>query len=252
MLERFYKPLGLAGEMTMTDVKKEFLRGARCTVPLFIGLVPFALVLGVAANEAGLNAAQGTFFSLSMLAGTAQLAAVQLYGAGASAAIILFTAIVVNLRYSMYSLSLFQILGEKTFLERLLAAFFLSDQSYVITMAERENSDDNPFLPAFFFGSSLAVYTVWVSGIFLGFSLKAIIPAGLSLDFAIPLVFMFFLIPPQGQGQAVFGPCRSRFLGRAGPTTSASVGSSGLDPDRYRLRYGSRSFYQGEGERGGR
>jgi predicted branched-subunit amino acid permease len=192
---RFYKLLGLAGEMTVTDVKKEFLRGARCTVPLFLGLVPFALVLGVAANEAGLDAAQGAFFSLSMLAGTAQLAAVQLYGAGASATIILFTAIVVNLRYSMYSLSLFQILGEKTFFERLLAAFFLSDQSYVITMTERETNEANPFLPAFFFGSSLAVYIVWVSGIFLGFSLKAIIPAGLSLDFSIPLVFIYFLIP---------------------------------------------------------
>ncbi len=179
----------------MTDVKREFLRGARNTVPLFLGLVPFALVLGVAAREAGLNTAQGAFFSLSMLAGTAQLAAVQLYGAGASAVIILFTAMVVNLRYSMYSLSLCQILGEKTFSERLLAAFLLSDQSYVITMAEHEANPANFSLPAFFFGSSLAVFTVWVAGICLGYSLKAIIPAGLSLDFAIPLVFIYFLIP---------------------------------------------------------
>ncbi len=200
----------------MTDVKKEFLRGARCTVPLFIGLVPFALVLGVAANEAGLNAAQGTFFSLSMLAGTAQLAAVQLYGAGASAAIILLPPCGQPEIFHVQSFSLSDP-GEKTFLERLLAAFFLSDQSYVITMAERENSDDNPFLPAFFFGSSLAVYTVWVSGIFLGFSLKAIIPAGLSLDFAIPLVFMFFLIPHlKGRDR--------QFSGLAGVVSSVVLG----------------------------
>jgi len=65
----------------MADTKREFLRGARNTVPLFLGIAPFAMVVGVAAREAGLDAAQGTFFSLSMIAGTAQLAAVQLYGA---------------------------------------------------------------------------------------------------------------------------------------------------------------------------
>ena len=182
----------------MADTKREFLRGARNTVPLFLGIAPFAMVVGVAAREAGLDAAQGTFFSLSMSAGTAQLAAVQLYGAGASAAIVLLTAMVVNLRYSMYSLSLHPVLEERSYIERLLAAFLLSDQSFVVSMTELETNPDNPSLPTFLLGSSLAVFVVWVAGIFLGFVLKAIIPAGLSLDFVIPLAFMFLLVPHLG------------------------------------------------------
>ncbi len=182
----------------MADTKREFLRGARNTVPLFLGIAPFAMVVGVAAREAGLDAAQGTFFSLSMIAGTAQLAAVQLYGAGASAAIVLLTAMVVNLRYSMYSLSLHPVLEKRSYIERLLAAFLLSDQSFVVSMTELETNPDNPSLPTFLFGSSLAVFVVWVAGIFLGFVLKAIIPAGLSLDFVIPLAFMFLLVPHLG------------------------------------------------------
>jgi 4-azaleucine resistance transporter AzlC len=184
--------------MKMADTKREFLRGARNTVPLFLGIAPFAMVVGVAAREAGLDAAQGTFFSLSMIAGTAQLAAVQLYGAGASAAIVLLTAMVVNLRYSMYSLSLHPVLEKRSYIERLLAAFLLSDQSFVVSMTELETNPDNPSLPTFLFGSSLAVFVVWVAGIFLGFVLKAIIPAGLSLDFVIPLAFMFLLVPHLG------------------------------------------------------
>lgn len=184
--------------MFMAGAKREFLRGARNAVPLFLGIVPFAVVVGVAAREAGLDAAQGTFFSLSMIAGTAQLAAVQLYGAGASAVIVLLTAIVVNLRYSMYSLSLHRVLEERSFIERLLAAFFLSDQSFVVTMTELETNPGNRSIPVFLLGSSLAVFVVWVAGIFLGFILGAIIPAGLSLDFVIPLAFMYLLIPHLG------------------------------------------------------
>ena len=120
----------------MAGAKREFLRGARNAVPLFLGIVPFAVVVGVAAREAGLDAAQGTFFSLSMIAGTAQLAAVQLYGAGASAVIVLLTAMVVNLRYSMYSLSLHRVLEERSFIERLRAAFFLSDQKKIARLLD--------------------------------------------------------------------------------------------------------------------
>ena len=179
----------------MSAAKNEFFRGARSAAPLSIGIIPFALVFGLAVREAGLTGAQASFFSLSMLAGTAQLAAIQLYAAKASAVVIILTAMIVNLRYSMYSLSLYSILKEKSFTERLFAAFFVSDQSYAITMADAESSPGNPFLPAFFFGASLMTFLVWVCGIFFGYSLEKLIPAALSLDFAIPLVFIYLLIP---------------------------------------------------------
>ena len=98
----------------------------------------------------------------------------------------------------MYSLSLRRVLEERSFIERLLAAFFLSDQSFVVTMTELETNPGNQSLPVFLFGSSLAVFVVWVAGIFLGFILGAVIPAGLSLDFVIPLAFMYLLIPHLG------------------------------------------------------
>lgn len=181
--------------MLMGASKNEFFRGARSSVPLLIGIIPFALVLGLAVREAGLTGPQASFFSLSMLAGTAQLAAIQLYGAKASAIVIILTAMIVNLRYSMYSLSLCPILKERSFLERLFAAFCVSDQSYAVTVAEAESNPGNHFIPAFFLGASLTVFSVWVIGIFFGYNLETVIPAGMSLDFAIPLVFLFLLIP---------------------------------------------------------
>ncbi len=167
----------------------------RYIVPILIGVIPFAVVLGFAMKRAVLSLPQGAFFALSMLGGTAQLASVQLYAENSPALIIITTALIINLRYSMYSLSLYPILRERTFAERLFAAFIVSDQSYAFTMAEAETNPNNSALPSFFFGASAMVFLVWVGSIFLGFNVGTFIPPELSLDFAIPLVFMSLLIP---------------------------------------------------------
>ncbi len=167
----------------------------RSIIPILIGVIPFAVVLGFAMKSAHLSFPQGAFFALSMLGGTAQLASVQMYAEDTPALIIIATALIINLRYSMYSLSLYPILREQSFVERLFAAFIVSDQSYAFTMAEAERNPVNSFLPSFFFGASSMIFLVWVGGIFLGFNIGTFIPPQLSLDFAIPLVFMSLLIP---------------------------------------------------------
>lgn len=213
------------GEMSMSsNRRKEFFRGMKSIVPILVGLVPFSLVLGFAIKNAGFTGAQGTFFSVSMLGGTAQIAAAQLYAENSPAVIILATALVINLRYSMYSLSLYPILEDCSLPERLFAAFIVSDQSYAFTMAEVENNARNPFLPAFFFGASSMVFSVWLGGIFLGFNIGTVIPPELSLDFAIPLVFMSLLTPHlkgrDRQISAVAGGAASIFLVHALPLQS--------------------------------
>jgi len=179
----------------MTDPGKEFLRGARSVTPILIGIMPFSVVFGFAMRNAGLSGMESSFFALSLLAGASQLASVQLYALQTPALIILATAVVINLRYSMYSLSLRSILEDRPYFERLFAAFIVSDQSYAFTMTEADRNPGNPFLPSFLFGTSITIYAVWEAGIFLGYNLGTIIPAGLSLDFAIPLVFLSLLIP---------------------------------------------------------
>jgi predicted branched-subunit amino acid permease len=181
--------------MQMTVNKREFFRGARSGVPLMIGVIPFGLVLGLAAREAGLTSVQSVFFSTALLGGTAQLASVQLFGAQASAVVVIATAVIINLRYSMYSLSLYQLLKERSFPERLFAAYCVSDQSYAVTMAEYERAPGSRFISTFFLGASMAIFFVWACSILVGYNLGTVIPPELSLDFTIPLVFMSLLIP---------------------------------------------------------
>ncbi|MFN6979895.1 MAG: AzlC family ABC transporter permease, partial [Gemmobacter sp.] len=65
----------------MTDpdnARRAFWRGARDALPFLVILVPFALLFGVVGTDAGLSLAQVMGFSIFVIAGASQFAAVQL------------------------------------------------------------------------------------------------------------------------------------------------------------------------------
>ncbi len=173
----------------------ETLRGARAILPIMVGILPFAVVFGFLMRQTGLSFLQSAFFAVGLIAGASQIATVHLYAAGAPFAIIVLTAVAINMRYAMYSLSLEPLFREESWCTRLFSAFIVSDQSYGFTMAEAEANPENPSMANFFLGASVMLYAMWELGIFVGFTLGSVIPPGLPLDFAIPLVFMTLLVP---------------------------------------------------------
>lgn len=182
----------------MRNSAREILRGARTITPVLIGVFPFALVFGFAMKNAAFSASESTFFSLSMIAGASQLAAVQLKVNQSPAFIIIITAVIINLRYSMYSLSLQPVMKKSSYIIRLFTSFCMTDQSYAFTMAEFEKDGQNELLPFFFLGASSVIYFVWQAGVFLGYNLGAAFTARTFLDFVIPMIFMPLLIPHLG------------------------------------------------------
>jgi len=84
----------------------DLFAGVRATLPLLLGLIPFGLVAGIAAVDAGLSPTQAVGLSAIVFAGAAQLAAIDLLGRDASLAVVVLTAVVINLRMMMYSASI--------------------------------------------------------------------------------------------------------------------------------------------------
>jgi predicted branched-subunit amino acid permease len=76
-----------------------------------IVVVPFAVLFGVVATEAGLDLLQVLLFSVSIFAGASQFAALQLMQDQAPVLIILATSLAVNLRLLMYSVAMAPHLG---------------------------------------------------------------------------------------------------------------------------------------------
>jgi predicted branched-subunit amino acid permease len=84
-------------------------------------VVPFAILFGVVGTEAGLNLAQVMGFSIGVVAGASQFAALQLMSENAPALIVVASALAVNLRMAMYSAALAPHLGPASLRDRALS-----------------------------------------------------------------------------------------------------------------------------------
>jgi predicted branched-subunit amino acid permease len=174
-----------------------FLRGLRDSVPFMVIVVPFAMVFGVVATDAGLKVAEVMAFSVLVIAGAAQLAAVQLMAENAPTVVVIASALMVNLRMAMYSAALTPHLGRVPVWQRALVAYMLTDQSFAAASAEYETRPQatRAAKAAYYFGIALLVCPVWYGATYVGATAGNALPPGLPLDFALPLTFLAMVAP---------------------------------------------------------
>ncbi len=159
--------------------------------------MPFGLLFGVFATEAGLNVVQTMAFSATVFAGAAQFTALQLMGENTPTVIILISALAVNLRVAMYSASLTPYLGAAPLWQRAFAAYLIVDQSYACSIVrfEKEPQMTVPQRMRYFFGTVTPITPLWILGTYLGAVLGAQIPESWALDFALPITFLAMIGP---------------------------------------------------------
>ncbi|NCQ23007.1 MAG: branched-chain amino acid transporter AzlC [Rhodobacteraceae bacterium CG17_big_fil_post_rev_8_21_14_2_50_63_15] len=174
-----------------------YWQGVRDGAPFILVIVPFALLFGVVATEAGLNVLETLSFSVLVIAGAAQFTALQLLSDGAPTAIALISALAVNLRMAMYSASLTPYIGGASLRQRALAAYFTVDQSYACAIVKFERNPDwsIPQRLAYFFGVVTPICPLWYLFTLVGAVIGTSIPDGLALDFALPITFLAMIAP---------------------------------------------------------
>jgi 4-azaleucine resistance transporter AzlC len=176
-----------------------FRRGVRDVSPLLLGIVPFGLVAGIAAIEAGLSVPQALGMSVVVFAGASQLAAIELIGEGAPLSVIVATAVVINLRMLMYSASIAPYFASLPGRVRSGLAYLLTDQAYALSISRYRNAADADRV-GYYLGAALTLWVVWQITTVAGALVQAGIPASLGLDFAVPLVFLALLVPAMEDG----------------------------------------------------
>lgn len=92
-------------------MRSAFRRSAATGLPFVVVMVPFGALFGVIGTEAGLPLAQVMGVSIAVIAGAAQFTAVQVMGDGVPVAVVILSALAVNLRIAMYSASIAPWLG---------------------------------------------------------------------------------------------------------------------------------------------
>ncbi|MCA2012608.1 AzlC family ABC transporter permease [Pararhodobacter sp. CCB-MM2] len=184
----------------MTDhptPRQSFWQGVRDGGPFILIVGPFGLVFGVVATEAGLDVLQTMAFSIAVIAGAAQLTAIQLMTENAPTAIILITALAVNLRMAMYSASLTPHLGAAPVWQRALVAYLMVDQAYATSILRYEERPDwpVPVKVAYYFGVIALICPVWYLGTLAGAVLGNQIPEWIPLGAAVPIAFIALIGP---------------------------------------------------------
>ncbi|MEQ9257908.1 MAG: AzlC family ABC transporter permease [Roseovarius sp.] len=183
--------------MATETTKSIFWLGVREAAPFFFVVSPFAMLFGVVATEAGLNLLETMSFSFLVIAGAAQLTALQLMVDQVPVLIVIISALAVNLRMAMYSASLTPYLGSAPLWQRAFAAYFIVDQSYGLSILNFERNPQWTLSQrmAYFFGTIAPVCPFWYLFTLVGALIGSKIPESFALDFAVPICFLALIAP---------------------------------------------------------
>lgn len=177
--------------------KSAYWAGVRDGVPFILMAVPFATLFGVIATDAGLTLAQAMGFTILVIAGAAQFAAIQLMVENASIAFVLLAALAVNLRMAMYSASLVPYLGAAPLWKRACIAYLNFDQTYITSVARYEARPEMTVAErvSYFFGVATPITPFWFGMTLVGILAGQAIPDAWALDFIMPIMFLAMVAP---------------------------------------------------------
>ncbi len=186
--------------------RRELAAGFRAELPILLGVLPFGLIYGALALQAGIPPAPAFAMSSIVFAGSAQFVATQLIGAGTPVGLLLLTTLVVNLRHLLYSASLAPYLRPLRPAWKAALAYLLTDEAYAVAVmhysqtsparatppSHRDESDHRHW---FFLGAGLTLWTTWQASTAAGLYLGTRIPTSWHLEFALPLTFLALARP---------------------------------------------------------
>jgi predicted branched-subunit amino acid permease len=110
-------------------------------------------------------------FSIVVIAGAAQFAALQLMTENAPTLIVVASALAVNLRMAMYSAALAPHLGPASLKERALIAYMTVDQSYALSVQRYEDAPEASATAAkvgYYLGTCLPIVPLWYIATLVG------------------------------------------------------------------------------------
>jgi len=171
-------------------MNKDFISGVRGSLPILIGVIPFAMITGVGAVSVGMTLFESMGMSVVVFAGASQLVVFQLMGAGSPWIIMVLTAWVINLRFTMYSATLAPYLQKLSTGRKALLAYMLSDQAFGVSLSHFVSAKEEVNHRWYYFGSALTIWVAWQVSALIGALLGSLVPASWGFDFAFPLSFM--------------------------------------------------------------
>ena len=176
-----------------------FRSGARegfmAFLPLSVGLVPWALVMGMAMTSAGFSPLQAMGMNIIVFAGTAQLGTLPLIAADAPVWLIITTALALNLRFVIFSAAIapgFRGVGAPG---RWLAGHVLTDGVFAVCLDKLLHVEDPVWRLGYYLAPALWAWVLWQVFALTGIYAAGFIPKTWSLEFMATIALITLLVP---------------------------------------------------------
>jgi predicted branched-subunit amino acid permease len=175
-------------------VRREWLAGAVAMLPITVGYLPFALLVGVAvARSADLLA--GWAAPPLVYGGSAQLTVLEMTASGAGLAAAVTAALLINVRLIVFSAALVPLWATASRTARLLAAATVIDPTWMI--AERRAAEPGSLAErrAHYAGAAVVLTVGWCGAVAAGAVLGATTDLADVLAIATPLCLVAIVAP---------------------------------------------------------
>lgn len=173
----------------------EFKRGLKVSIPVLLGIIPFALVLGTQATHKGLSILEIPLLTGFNFAGGSEFAILEVWTNPPHILMLMFITFLVNSRHLLMGASLVPYLRHLPNSKVYPALFFMCDESWAIALADTQRKSTPQFSLWFYSGLCFSLYAMWVGFTALGGMIGPVLGdiSRLGFDMAFPAVFLVLL-----------------------------------------------------------
>lgn len=182
-----------------TDDMFDFKQGIKASIPVLLGIIPFALILGAQASQKGLSLLEIPLLTGLNFAGGSEFAILQAWTNPPQLMILVFITFLVNSRHLVMGASLVPYLKHLPNKKVYSALFFMCDESWAMSLADAQKrkhlEPKDAFNLSFYSGICFSIYIMWVVFTALGGAIGPLFGdlARLGFDMAFPAVFLVLL-----------------------------------------------------------
>ena len=112
-----------------TSTHQDFIRGLKVSIPMLVGIIPFALVLGTQATQKGFNLIELPLLTGLNFAGGSEFAILEMWSNPPQFLMLIFITFLVNSRHLLMGASLVPHLKHLPNKKAYTALFFMCDES---------------------------------------------------------------------------------------------------------------------------
>ncbi|QJD89998.1 branched-chain amino acid ABC transporter permease [Duganella dendranthematis] len=184
-----------AAPCVATHHEPSWRAGVKTGLPSLFGIGAWGLVVGIAMVKSGLTIPQALGMTLVVFAGSAQLAALPLIAADAPIWVIFVTALVVNLRFVIFSALLAPHFAHLPWRQRLTLGYVSGDISVALFLQKYPSPAPEIGKLSYLKGLLYPNWASWQIGSIAGVLLGSVVPPEWNLSFAGTLAIICVMVP---------------------------------------------------------